>query len=1074
MAGRRAWSRLLAVALLVGSSTLTVGHAQSASAPDGARETRAQRAARKRADKEDRAMERSVLRSRFKASGLEPSIPTAIPLGTSAMISSDELESLPLGPQGWQSLLPDTPLEQGQAGSEDQPQSRSNRGAATVMVDGSTLRMTFGQAGVGRWTGRGGMLLGPASSLSAVSEVGREGVGFGAGEDSLRRIRLTLRSGGDQLHGSVSFFSRQNFMGAQNPLTDWVKLTTPGTDTSVPGYTAFPYTAGNREMLWGGRAGGRVGRRAVHWFASVNGYRRNSPGAATVRHPENFFAQPSNDQMQVLAARLGLSAANPVGEGIQAYSAMLETLAGLLGPAARSTTQWTSLGRADWALGTRDRFFVEGTGAGRSGPGSGLSRASEFYGTHSFGQRQTSEQWLLGQWVRTVSEKLLLVTSASFAHHALSAGPQPPSAYEQTLNVSSWGRLPQINVDTRYGFTIGNPARLNPGSYPDEHLYAAQEQAAWQHGRLMLRAGANLRHSNDATTLLTNQTGTYSYSTVENFVSDALVFAKYGLNGQLNPYDQHNCDQTGRVWRDATGQLHGLGYLPCYSHYTQTIGPNNWWMSSNDWAGYGTAEWTAASHLTFTLGLRWQHEQLPAPIAALNNPDLPLTARMPALGSEWAPRAGLAWQAPGRFGPVVRLGYGMDYGRTRNATVLSALTQTGSAKGDLRYILKPTDNLNGGGAPPFPYVLAGAPATVVKPQVVEFGPRFRNPEVHQAEVAFEERLPSHTLLEAAAVVALGRRLPVITDANIDPAVNPKTITYQVVDGNGTGPIKTPTITVPFYANWPSATSPTGFAGRLNNNYQQIAELESTANSTFEAVQVQVVRRGRNGLTVHARYRYAHTTDWNPSETLRALRPSVFDPANPAQEHGTSNLDVRHSLMMALIWEPHWHAAEWTGRVVNGWVLSGTGFAHSGLPYSMRTAGSLAKEFTSGGAAIVALEPGMLGYGGANLVFGVGRNTYRYPGAWKADLRLGKRIRLGSQRELEMMAETYNLFNHQNVTRIERIGYTIQAGTLSGELPRLTYLTGLKTGSKEFGRPLAVSATSFYRQRQIQFGMRFRF
>ncbi|HEV2215584.1 MAG TPA: TonB-dependent receptor, partial [Terracidiphilus sp.] len=698
----------------------------------------------------------------------------------------------------------------------------------------------------------------------------------------------------------------------------------------------------------------------------------------------------------------------------------------------------------------------------------------EFYGTHSFGERQTREQWLLGQWERTVTQKLLLVTSGSFAHHALSAGPQAPSAYEQTLNVSSWGRLPQINVDTRYGFTIGNPARLNPGSYPDEHLYDAQEQAEWQHGRLLLHAGAEVRHSNDATTLLTNQTGTYNYSTVENFVSDALVFAKYGLNGQLNPYDQHNCDQTGRVWRDTTGQLHGLGYLPCYSHYTQTIGPNNWWMSSNDWAGYGAAEWRAANQLTFTLGLRWQQEQLPAPITALNNPDLPLTARMPALGGEWAPRAGLAWQAPGRLGPVVRVGYGMYFGRTRNATVLNALTLTGSAKGDLRYILKPTDNLNGGGAPPFPYVLAGPPGTLVKPQVVEFGPRFRNPEVHQAEVSLEERLPSQMLVEASAVVALGRRLPVVVDANIDPAVNPKTITYQVVDGNGTGPIKTATVTVPYYANWPSATSPTGFAGRLNNNYQQIAELQSTANSTFEAVQVQVVRRGRNGLTVHARYRYAHTTDWNPSETLRALRPSIFDPADPAQEHGTSNLDIRNSLTLALIWEPHWHAGEWTGRFVNGWVFSGTGFAHSGLPYSMRTAGSLAKEFTTSGAAIVALEPGLLGYGGANFVYGVGRNTFRYPGAWKADVRLGKRFRMGRQRELELMAETYNLFNHQNVTRIERIGYTIEAGTLSGQLPRLTYLTGLKTGSKEFGQPLAVNATSFYRQRQIQFGMRFRF
>ncbi|HVC47226.1 MAG TPA: hypothetical protein VND90_08250 [Terracidiphilus sp.] len=1025
-------------------------------------------------------MERSVLAARFKASGLVAPVPKAIPLGTTATITAEELESLPLTGRDWQSLVLDAPAEQGQAGSEDQPEARSDRGRTAVTADGMSLRMTFGQAGAGRWNGRGDQLMGPGTSEAGIREVGRAGgfgagdLGAGAGDDAAGRVKLRIRSGGNRLHGSVSLFSRQNFLGAQNPLTDWVKLTTPATATTVPGYTAIPYTAGNRELGWGARLGGRAGRSRIHWFASMNGYRRDNPGASTVRHPENFFAQPTNDQMQVLAARLGLSSANPVGEGVQAYSGMLETLAGLLGRATRSTTRWTGLGRADWAVGRRDRVVVEGTGANRSGAGSGLSRASEFYGSHSFGERQTNEQWVMGRWERSATPNLLLVTVGSFAHHVLSAGPETPSAYEQTLNVSNWGRLPQINVDAGYGFTIGNPARLSPGSYPDEHLYDAREQVAWARGKLLIRSGLEMRHGNDATTLLNNQTGTYNYSKVENFVSDALAFAKYGVSGQLNPYDQHNCDQTGRVWRDSAGQLHGLGYLPCYSHYTQTIGPDHWWMSTNDWAGNGTAQWNAAKRLTVALGLRWEREQLPPPIAELANPDLPLTERLPSLGNEWGPRASLAWEMGGKYWPVVRVGYGMYFGRTRNATLLSALTETGSAKGDLRYLLRPTDNLNGGGAPPFPYVLAGAPATVVKPGVVEFGPRFRNPEVHQGVVTLEERLPSHVLLEASAVVSLGRRLPVVVDGNIDPAVNPKTITYQVVDGNGTGPIKSATITVPFYANWPSAISPTGFAGRLNDNYQQVAELESTANSTYEAAQVQLVRRGRGGLTVHARYRYAHTTDWNPSESLRVTRPSVFDPKNPAEEHGTSNLDVRNSLTMALIWEPRWHVGQMAERLANGWVLSGIGYAHSGLPYSMRTSGSLAKEFTTGGAAIVGLAPGMLGYGGASLVVGVGRNTFRYPGEWKADVRLGKRFRLGRGRELELMAETYNLFNHQNVTRIETIGYTMEAGTLSGELPRLTYLTGLKTKQTEFGQPLSVNATTFYRQRQIQFGMRFRF
>ena len=85
-------------------------------------------------------------------------------------------------------------------------------------------------------------------------------------------------------------------------------------------------------------------------------------------------------------------------------------------------------------------------------------------------------------------------------------------------------------------------------------------------------------------------------------------------------------------------------------------------------------------------------------------------------------------------------------------------------------------------------------------------------------------------------------------------------------------------------------------------------------------------------------------------------------------------------------------------------------------------------------------------------YNIGRNTFRYPNTWKADLRLAKRFDLGEMRQLELLAESFNLFNHQNVTEIETTGYTIEAGSppstlgASGTLPSLNFLTGLKTSS----------------------------
>lgn len=989
----------------------------------------------------------------------------AIPAET---LTEAQLRALPIAERNWENFVPDGAPERGV--ETDAPEY--TRGTANREVDGLGIRLAFGRSATERMRGSGSAMVGLGASETAIREVRAEG-----GEDASilwgasGRVGAETQRGGAAIHGQGFLFDRQNLWGAQNPFSQWVKETAAESGSAIPIFTSEPYTPADREMMLGIGFGGAMRRKKVFWFAALDQTTRNDPGVSTVKHPENFFAQPSNDQMQVLSARLGLSSTNPVEEGVAAYSGMLETLDGLLGPASRNSSQWTGFGRLDWAAGERHRFTLEGTEALWNAPGGGLTRTTEPYGNHSYGSSGASEQWMLGRWEAFVTPNLLAVTQGSVGRHAASDGAEAPSSYEQTLNINDWGRLPQIVVDSRYGFTIGNPSRFGPGDYPDEHLYHGEEQVDWVHGGVMLRAGFEAGRNRDETSLLRNQTGTYYYSSAENFASDALAFEAFGLNGQLNPLDQHNCDQTGKAWRDSAGTLHGLGYLPCYSYYSQTIGPAAWWLATTDWASYATAQWEPRKRLAVNLALRWEREQMPPPIARLNNPDLPLTQKLPSLGNEWGPRASLAWGSGESRWPILRLGYGMYFGRTPNATLENALTQTGSLNGDLNFFMRPTDNLTSGGAPPFPYVLAGEPASVVKPGAVEFASTFKNGEVHQTVADVEETLPGHVRVEASAVASLGRRLPVTMDANIDRTVNPKTITYAVVDGNSSGPIKASRITVPFFATWPT---PDGIAGRLNADYQQVTELLDRANSTYEAGMLRVTRSGRSGLTLHARYTYAHAMDWNPNESALVTGPSVFDPTDFRAEYGTSNLDVRHSASGFAMWEPKWKLHDWAGRTVNGWMLSGVGSFQSGMPFSMRTAGSLAKEFNATGAVIVGLAPGMNGYGGDNRVSGVGRNTYRYPAAWKADLRLGKRFDLGSMRQLELLAESFNLFNHQNVTELETVGYSIESGSVDGGLPTLNFLTGLKTGQTEFGQPLNVNATNFYRPRQLQFGMRMRF
>ena len=125
-----------------------------------------------------------------------------------------------------------------------------------------------------------------------------------------------------------------------------------------------------------------------------------------------------------------------------------------------------------------------------------------------------------------------------------------------------------------------------------------------------------------------------------------------------------------------------------------------------------------------------------------------------------------------------------------------------------------------------------------------------------------------------------------------------------------------------------------------------------------------------------------------------------------------------------------------------------------------------------------------GVGNDNIAYNIGRNTYHYPATWKADLRLGRRFDLGHMRQLELLAESFNLFNHQNVTELETTGYSIESGSASSPFPTLNFLTGpianpttghvTKASTTAFGQPLNINATNFYRERQIQFGLRLRF
>ncbi len=1005
---------------------------------------------------------------------LNPHMIDPVTPAVSTTIEADELNSIPLISRDWQAIEGTTPaastISELAAENPDESESigpgsdlafdQGGGASPSSSVDGIAKTVTLLPA---RGAANQSSALGASaidsfqvstSNASGDSEAGPRGV-----------ANITTNRGSNDLHGQFFYLNQQSLWGALNPFTQWVQQTAPVNGFEIAQFSPNPYSPANSRHTFGLGIGSHIRRDKLFWFTALDGMLRSDPAVATVRHPANFFAQPTNDELTILSARLDQPGPAVLEQAAAAYSSGLQEISGLLGPVPRRESQVQGFGRLDWQMTERQHLSLEGDGANEDAPSGALRGNSQTFGSHSFGNSQGSDAWGLLKDDSFLTANLLNTAAFEFQRHLQSEAPQAPSAFEAPLIANAWGQLPEIVVDSKYGLILGKPSRLGGSKYPDERIFSAEETLSWVHGMHLIKAGASFDHASDAVNTLTNQTGTYSYVDVLNFLSDNASFRQFGFADINNPNSsQHNCDATGKV-HSTEGVLTGLGPLPCYAWFSQRVGPQNWHLSTNQLAAFATEQLQPARTLTLSAGVRVEAEQLPPTMANVANQDLPGTEKLPPTTLIWGPRVGLAW-APWH-GTVMRVGAGLYFGRVDNAVVLAALTQTGSLKGDLNLYFKPTDV----GAPPFPYVFPAATQTAVVPGAVEFAPNFRVQEVDQAVLSLEQELPSHWSITVNGMTSLGRRLPISIDTNLERALgadgNAQTITYDVVDTLNIGPIKTQKLTVPLYSLRPNA------------NYQQITAINSRANSTYEAALIKLVRTGGHGLSLRAHYLFAHAADWNPNESGQVAGSDVLDPNDFRLEYGTSNLDIRQSGGITLIYQAPWKLNQWAGVVANGWNVASIGQFRSGLPYTLRVGGYIPGYYDTG-KLIEGVATSINGSGGDNRLYNIGRNTYRYPATWTGNFRLGKRFNLGENRQLELLAQSFNLFNHQNVTQIETTGYYIDRGTTSGGPATLNFMTGLtksglpSTTSAEFGKPLNVNATNFFQPREIELGVKARF
>ena len=960
----------------------------------------------------------------------------------SSNVDQQAIESLP-STGNWSDLAA---LSAGSAPGPSVDDPASFRGLSplmnSIMMDGTAHNLAF--SGKQRGGGAGGY----STAQSAIREFQVNTSNFSAeyGHAGGGLINSVTKAGTNRLHGEASFYERNAAWGAANAFTTLTE------QNSRSEYVSVPYKPPDVRRQWGASAGGPIRRDKLFWYLAYEQHQRDFPGVARANQPASFFAEPSAQTIHTLAARIGQNADQALG----AWNNTMANLSGLLGDVPRSSRQLILFPKVNWRPNNRNQFVVQYNYMRRRALNGVATQASDTYGIGSFGTHRSDSDAVIAGWEYLYTPNLLNSARYQYSHELISQLTSAATPFEKQLANNSFGLPPQIAVDRSAGFTFGTRSSLDKPQYPDEKRQQFIDAVTWIHHRHALKFGYDYNYITDAVGGLNNGAGAYSYSSVLNFISDLVA--------------PNHCD----------GSTTGAGLDPCYSYYEQAIGEPSWTFNTADYAAFIADDWKLSRRLTISAGIRYEYEALPKPNKLLINPDIPQTGVMPHDRNNFGPRLGVAWDIFGSGRTVLHGGYGIYYGRVSNATIYSALTTTGTAAAQRSYYFRPLDN----GAPPFPYVFSTDAYLVVAPNAIYFDKRFKNPQVYQTELSIEQQLGGRTTLTATYLGSYARELPNFIDTNVDLSAL-GVLYYSIENAHHLGPLKSAFVSNFYYQ-------------RVNPKYRAITDIVSETNATYQAAVVRMTRRLGGAFSVNAGYTYSHAIDDNQNESTFADNNDIYDPAHLRLEHGTSNFDVRQRASGSVVVQTPWHFGGVSGALFNGYSVGTSGEWRTGLPYSMRTTGSIPapscsyQEYleygpscvgigTSGvilggansGARISGLGASLNGYGGNNILPQVGRNTFRYPGVVNLDVRAAKRTRISERISFELMGEAFNVLNHTNVTSIETIGYLVNNDSSFARTAHLTYLDG-SSGKSAFGAVTNANSTSLYRQRQIQAGCRFIF